>query len=73
MNVVHRDLKPENILIGYYNEIKIADFGWSNCIEAPVPVIDLTENAPDDAPIEKSKRIVTAGKLIKTSFTFYSN
>jgi aurora kinase len=28
-NVIHRDIKPENLLLGYHNEIKIADFGWS--------------------------------------------
>lgn len=27
--IIHRDLKPENILIGYYGELKIADFGWA--------------------------------------------
>ena len=31
--VMHRDLKPENILVGYFGELKIADFGWS--VHAP--------------------------------------
>ena len=31
--VIHRDIKPENLLIGAFNELKIADFGWS--VHAP--------------------------------------
>ncbi|EDO16991.1 hypothetical protein Kpol_1065p3 [Vanderwaltozyma polyspora DSM 70294] len=27
--IIHRDLKPENILIGFNNQIKLTDFGWS--------------------------------------------
>ena len=32
-HVIHRDIKPENLLVGYRDEIKIADFGWS--VHAP--------------------------------------
>jgi len=32
-HVIHRDIKPENLLVGYGDEIKIADFGWS--VHAP--------------------------------------
>ncbi|VDL93900.1 unnamed protein product [Schistocephalus solidus] len=31
--VIHRDIKPENLLIGFYHELKLADFGWS--VHAP--------------------------------------
>ncbi|CAG9536468.1 unnamed protein product [Cercopithifilaria johnstoni] len=31
--VIHRDIKPENLLLGMFDELKIADFGWS--VHAP--------------------------------------
>ena len=32
-SIIHRDLKPENILIGYFGELKVADFG--SAVHAP--------------------------------------
>ena len=33
LRVCHRDLKPENLLMDDYNNIKIVDFGLSNCYQ----------------------------------------
>jgi aurora kinase len=32
-HIIHRDIKPENLLLGFDNQIKLADFGWS--VHAP--------------------------------------
>ena len=34
--VLHRDMKPQNLLISEKEEIKIADFGLSRCVNLPL-------------------------------------
>ena len=48
--VIHRDIKPENILLGFNNELKIADFGWS--VHAPSSKRETLCGTPDYIPPE---------------------
>jgi aurora kinase len=48
--VIHRDIKPENLLLGFNNQLKIADFGWS--VHAPSSKRETLCGTPDYIPPE---------------------
>jgi serine/threonine protein kinase len=48
--VIHRDIKPENLLVGFDNQVKIADFGWS--VHSPSSKRQTLCGTPDYIPPE---------------------
>jgi len=50
LDVIHRDIKPENIMLGFWKEVKLADFGWS--VYSPNVMRDTFCGTPDYVPPE---------------------
>lgn len=55
--ICHRDLKPENILIDKYDNIKLIDFGFSNCFSKEYPNLTTACGSPAYAAPEMIKNL----------------